>query len=205
MEGMTQEQKELFDKLTPLQQKVCTNVISGMSNIDSYINAGGKGESKSSQEASASRMLRDVKVKSFLDSMKQAAVTSAVMSREEMLEELSLLARTNQNDLITWGHRDVEVVNEDGETETKSQSFWTLNAMEDIKPEHLNAIEEVSVGKDGLKFKKVSKLAAMKQLADLAGYNAPQQVNSKVEQVTYTAEDYAKAQSGLESKLDDLD
>lgn len=34
---MNDYQKELFDKLTPLQQKVCTNVLSGMSNIDAVI------------------------------------------------------------------------------------------------------------------------------------------------------------------------
>jgi phage terminase small subunit len=37
----------------------------------------------------------------------------------------------------------------------------------------MNVIEEVSTGKDGLKFKRTSKLAAMKQLAELAGYEAP--------------------------------
>ena len=43
---MTAEQKEMFDSLTPLQQKVAVNVISGMSNIDAYKAAGGKAKSQ---------------------------------------------------------------------------------------------------------------------------------------------------------------
>lgn len=83
---MTKEQKKLFDALTPLQQKVCTNIISGMSNIDAFMSANKKIKDRVTGEASVSRMLRDVKVKVFIDSMKAAAVSSAVMSRERMLE-----------------------------------------------------------------------------------------------------------------------
>lgn len=83
---MTKEQKKLFDALTPLQQKVCTNIVSGMSNIDAFMSANKKIKDRVTGEASVSRMLRDVKVKVFIDSMKAAAVSSAVMSRERMLE-----------------------------------------------------------------------------------------------------------------------
>ncbi|AFM54847.1 putative phage terminase, small subunit [Marinomonas phage P12026] len=83
---MTKEQKALFDALTPLQQKVCINIVSGMSNIDAFMLANKKIKDRVTGEASVSRMLRDVKVRAFIDSMKAAAVSSAVMSRERMLE-----------------------------------------------------------------------------------------------------------------------
>lgn len=201
---MTAEQKKMLNGLTPLQQKVTINVIAGMSNIDSYYAAGGKCKTKEAAEASVSRMLSDVRVKAFIDSMTQEAVNSAVMSRQEMLEELSLLSRTNTNDLIEWGYRNVETVNDDGETEIKSQSYWTLKATEDINPDHLNAIEEVSVGKDGLKFKKVPKLAAMKQLADMEGYNKPQKIEQSgmVASVQLSKEDYMEARKQMLEKDD---
>lgn len=205
MQGMTEEQKELFDKLTPLQQKVCTNSLSGMSNIDSYINAGGKGESKASQEAAVSRMLSDVKVKAFLDSMKHQAVNNAIMSREEMMERLSNLSRVNMSDLIEWATKPVERVNKEGETEEFEQAMWNIKESAQQNPYAMASIAEVTAGKDGFKVKQHSPLAAMKQLADLAGYNSPQQINSTVTQVSYTPDDYAKAQCKLESKLDDLD
>jgi len=190
---MTEEQKELFDKLTPLKQGVAINVISGMKPSEAHREAGGECKNESNRRKLASEILTHPDVKAFLDCIGYQAVNEAVMSRQEMLEELSLLSRTNQNDLITWGYRDVEVVNDEGQTETQKQSFWTLKAMEDINPEHLNAIEEVSVGKDGLKFKKVSKLAAMKQLADLAGYNAAVKTehSGAVASVSINKEEYA--------------
>lgn len=201
MQGMTEEQKELFDNLTPLQQKVCTNSLSGMSNIDSYINAGGKSESKASQEAAASRMLSDVKVKGFMDSMKHQAVNNAIMSREEMMERLSNLSRVNMADLISW--HVMRYTNDDGEE--VEQTLWSIKESAEQDPYAMASIAEVTAGKEGFKIKQHSPLTAMSQLAKLAGYDSPKKINSTVTQVSYTPEDYAKAQGKLESKLDDLD
>lgn len=166
---MTDEQKEMFDQLTPLQQKVATNVISGMSNIDAYKEAGGKAETKESAEASVSQILSNLKVKVFIDSMKAAAVSSALMTREEMLERLSGLARTNMSDLITWH---VEHSTDDDGNQ-KEQSIWSIkeSAMQD--PIAMASISEVTAGKDGFKIKQHSPLQAMKMIADMQGYNKP--------------------------------
>lgn len=165
MQGMTEEQKELFDNLTPLQQKVCTNSLSGMSNIDSYINAGGKAKTKAAQEASASEILSHLKVKSFLDSMKHQAVNGAIMSREEMMRALSDLSRINVSDLLT---SDISVLTE---------------------------------FKGGYDLKLKASLSAMAQLAKIAGYDAPQQVESTVTQVNYSSEEYKRAIESLDSEL----
>lgn len=172
---MTEEQKALFDALPNLTQKTCLNVLAGMSNIDAYTKAGGKSKTKASAEACASRMLSNAKAKAFLDAMKEVAVNNAIMSREEMMTELSILSRVKTSDIINFGYRTVETIDPaTGETKVVNQSYWSMKDMEDLTPEELGAIEEVSVGKDGLKFKKVSRLNAMKQLSELAGYNAAQ-------------------------------
>ena len=60
---MTDEQMELFNALTKLQQAVCLNLIKGHSNIDSYKKA--KGATKVKQataESTISRMLKNNKV-----------------------------------------------------------------------------------------------------------------------------------------------
>lgn len=174
---MNDNQKVLFDALTSLQKEISLNSISGMNDIDAYKASSGKAKTVKAMEAGVSEILSNPKVKAFIDSVAVEAVNSAVMSRQEMMEELTLIARTNSNDLLDWGYRDVEAINKDsGEVETVSQSFWTLRAADEIKPEHMNAIEEVSTGKDGLKFKRTSKLAAMKQLASIAGYESPTEI-----------------------------
>lgn len=172
---MTEEQKALFDKLTTLQQQVALNSLSGMSNIDSYRNSCGKAKTDRAKEVSAGQILSKLEVVAFLDAMKEVAVNNAIMSREEMMTELSILSRVKTSDIINFGYRAVEAVDpKTGETKIVNQSYWSMKDMEELTPEQLGAIEEVSVGKDGLKFKKVSRLNAMKQLSELAGYNAAQ-------------------------------
>jgi len=92
---MNEKQKALFDALKPLQQKVCLNVISGMSDIDSYEKAGGKATNKESARASVSKMLTNVNVVNFLDEFKAIAVNKAIMSREEMMETLTALSKVD--------------------------------------------------------------------------------------------------------------
>lgn len=174
---MNDNQKSLFNALTSLQKEIALNSISGMNDIDAYKASKGKAKKIKTMEASVSEILSNPKVKAFIESMANHIVNPFIMSREEMMQELTLVARTNSNDLIEWGYRDVKKLNKDtGEEEIVPQAYWTLKTSDEINPEHMSAIEEVSTGKDGLKFKRTSKLAAMKQLAELAGYEAPKQI-----------------------------
>ncbi len=166
--------KKMFDDLQPLQQKVAINVIAGMSNIDAYYAAGGKAKTKRAAESSVSGILRDRKVRAYLDSMKQEAVSSAVMGRTEMLERLSLLARTPLSDLIEW-----HSVLDDASKPT-GQTFWRVKESAKQDPQAMATIAELTAGKDGFKLKQHSQLAAMKQLADLEGYNAAKQIDHSV-------------------------
>ena len=170
---MNENQKALFAALTPLQKEISLNNSAGMNDIDAYKNSKGKAKKETTMRASVSEILINPNVRAFIDSMASHIVNPAIMSRDEMMKELSLVARTNSSDLIEWGYRDVKKINKDtGEEEIVQQSYWTLKSSDEIKPEHMAAIEEVTVGKEGLKFKRTSKLSAMKQLAELGGYNA---------------------------------
>lgn len=195
MGKMTEEQKALFDALTPLQQKVATNVISGMSNIDAYKAAGGKAKTQESAEASVSEILSHLKVKAFVDSMKEEAVNNAVMSRQEMLERLSGLARTNMADLIEWDSQ--AVTGDDGEQMV--QSMWQIKSSALQDPLKAASISEVTAGKEGFKIKQHSPLQAMKMLADMMGLNAPvkTEMTGTVQTVQMTKEEYAKTRQDM--------
>lgn len=196
---MTPEQKELFDKLTRLQQGVATNFISGMSPEDSHKAAGGKCKDESNRRKLASEILTNPDVKAFVDVMKQEAVSSAVMTRNEMLERLTMMSRTSLSDLITWH---VELVSDDDGGQ-KEQALWTVKESAIQDPNKMAVIQEVTAGRDGIKIKSVSSLQAMKQLAELAGYNAPTKTEHSgvIQQVNYSADDYKSAQEALEGKL----
>lgn len=165
MKGMTEEQKELFDKLTPLQQKVCTHTLEGMQPADAHKAAGGKCKQESNRRTLAGEILANPCAKEFLDSMKHTAVNDAIMSREEMMKALSDLSRINVSDLLT---SDIGVLTE---------------------------------FKGGYDLKLKASLSAMAQLSKIAGYDAPQQVESTVTQVNYSSEEYKLAIESLDSEL----
>lgn len=176
---MNDEQIELFEKLTPLQKEVSLNSISGMKDIDAYKASRGKAKTINTMRASVSEILINPNVIAFKKAMAEHIVNPAVMSRQEMMEKLSSLARTNMSDLISW--RTATTTGEEGEE--VEQSMWTINESAESDPAKMASIAEVSAGKDGFKIKQHSPLTAMKQLAELAGYEAPKQleVSSKEE------------------------
>ena len=169
---MTPDQKFLFDQLTQLQQRVATNVLSGMTQRQAYYVAGGTATNDDSADATVSALLSNTKVAAFMDAMKEAAVTEAVMGRQEALEKLSLLASTDLKDLVEFGDYAIGVDEETGAPII--QASWKIkpSAMQD--PRQMAAIAELSATKDGIKIKTHSPLAAIKQLADMQGWNAAQ-------------------------------
>lgn len=168
---MTPEQQILFDDLTELQQRTATGVLAGMSNRAAYYAAGGTAKSEQSADSAASTMLSSVKVKAFMDAMKLQAVSDAIMTREEALKTLSLIGRTHLKDIVKF--RTVNI-GKDMETGADlNQTAWEINAgLQETDSDKLIIISELEVGKFGPKIKTHSPVAAIKQLAEMQGWNA---------------------------------
>ncbi len=96
---MNEEQKRLFDILKPLQREISLNSIAGMNDIDSYKASSGKAKKENTMRASVSEILTNPNVTAFLDSMKSMAVNDAIMTRAEMLEQLTKLAKLSGEEL----------------------------------------------------------------------------------------------------------
>lgn len=168
---MTPEQQILFDDLTELQQRTATGVLAGMSNRAAYYAAGGTAKSEQSADSAASTMLSNVKVKAFMDAMKLQAVSDAIMTREEALKTLSLIGRTHLKDIVKFRTANI---GKDMETGADlNQTAWEINAdLQDTDSDKLIIISELEVGKFGPKIKTHSPVAAIKQLAEMQGWNA---------------------------------
>ncbi|NHB94346.1 terminase small subunit [Photorhabdus cinerea] len=166
---LTDEQKILFDALTPLQQKFVTHILKGKNLTDAYRLSGGKAKGESAY-TQASRMMSFDKVKAFLDAMNQEAVSDAVMSRQEALERLSSMGRVSIYDIAEF--RNCQI-GEDDEGKPVFQASWQFkdSALQD--PMYLSAISELTAGKDGIKLKLHDPKAAIKQLSELMGWEAP--------------------------------
>ncbi|MHA3345343.1 DUF1659 domain-containing protein [Yersinia pseudotuberculosis] len=92
------------------------------------------------------------------------------MTYTEAMERLTLMGRTTIHDIATFGNYQI---GEDEEGQPVFQASWKFKDSKNIKPEHLAAVAELSTGKDGLKIKLHDPKAAIKQLAEMRGWEAP--------------------------------
>lgn len=168
---MIPEHKALFDELTELQQRVATGVLAGMTQRAAYWDAGGKAKNDPGADMSASQIISNPKVKAFMDAMKLQAVSDAIMTREEALKTLSLIGRTHLKDIVKFR---TAIIGKDMETGADlNQTAWEINAdLQETDSEKLIIISELEVGKFGPKIKTHSPVAAIKQLAEMQGWNA---------------------------------
>lgn len=168
---MIPEQQELFDALTPLQKRVATNVLAGMTQRQAYYAAEGSAKSDTAADTSASEIMNNPKVKAFIDSMQKQAVSDAIMSREEMAARLTLFARKGVKDIVKF--KTVEIGKDMETGEPLMQTGWWIPDSILQNEEDLSIISELEVGKFGPKLKTHSSLQAMAQLAKLQGYEVP--------------------------------
>ena len=172
---LTDEQLTMFDGLTRMERNICLARLKEpqLTDLQVYYNAGGTAKTKQSAEASVSRTLSNVKLDLFLTSFNAERIAPSIMSRDEMLERLTIMARTNIDDIVDIRHADDELMNTETGEMVKGQTSWSLKDCADMTNGGIAAISELTAGKEGYKFKLHDQRAAMKQLAELLGYDAP--------------------------------
>lgn len=185
---LSDEQVSAFHALTRLQQGVVLGTLEGLTQRAAYRRAGGKAKSEESADTSVIQILSNLKVRNFLDSIRKVQLdssatklASSIMSREEMLERLTAMARTNIDDVISL-HNNPLIDEESGEV--VAQAGWSFKDPDKMTGAGTAIISELTAGKDGLKVKTHSQVAAMKQIADLQGYNKPTEIKLSGEVTT---------------------
>lgn len=167
--ALTEEQKALFDALTQLQRRFVTALLEGANQTEAYRRAGGKAKGDG-ERSKANQLVTNSNVQAFLQSVQHETVNEAIMTYTEALERLTLMGRTTIHDIATFGNYQI---GEDEEGQPVFQASWKFKDSKNIKPEHLAAVAELSTGKDGLKIKLHDPKAAIKQLAEMCGWEAP--------------------------------
>lgn len=167
--ALSPELTEIASQLTHLQRMTVINMVKGgMTQRAAYFAAGGEAKDGDVADASAARMLADVKVRSFYDALLASAANSAVMTRQEALERLSNVARTDLADLVEFGS--YEVGSEDGQPVI--QATWKIKDSVLQDKNKMALISELSAGRDGIKIKTHSPLQAIQQLSKMQGWDA---------------------------------
>lgn len=192
---LSDEQKTLFDALTRLQKRFVTQLLNGDNQTQAYRNAGGKAKGDT-ERSKASQIGSNRNVQAFLKAVQYETLNEAFMTYEESISRLSAMGRTTIQDIVTWGNFQI---GEDENGEPVYQASWKFKPIEEIKPEHLSAIAELSTGKDGIKLKLHDPKAAIKQLAEMRGWEAPKKTElsgpngGAIQTTNLTADEAAEA------------
>ncbi|KAB1581148.1 terminase small subunit [Serratia marcescens] len=212
---LTAEQQQLFDVLTPLQKKFVTWLLKGKNQTDAYKKAGGKAKSDTARSA-ARQIYTNIYVQAFLNSVKSyEQIDEAIMSREEALKRLTSMGRTSLFDLADFRNG---VIGEDENGNPVTQASWSFKDSALITPEAIAAISELTTGPQGIKIKLHDPKAAIKQIGEMQGWEAPkktevsgpdggpiQHEDLTDEQLKEALEElgYGRRKNQLEEKLDD--
>lgn len=185
---MNAEQKALWDKLSPMRRRMAPHLLAGTTVTEAYRRAkgaepGNRKEDTSTYRTAAKKCADHPSIAAWLDAMQLPEVSAAIMTRNEALEKLTILARTSLADLVEFGEYQVGV---DDKDEPVIQATWKIKNRATIGADKLAVISELSAGRDGIKIKTHSPLAAIKQLGELQGWEAPKVVDHKSTDGTMT-------------------
>jgi phage terminase small subunit len=167
---MTEEQIEIASKLTQLQRKTVINIMSGMSNRQAYIKAGGKAKSEHSADQVVSKMLINAKVKKFYNSLLASATEKALLSKEEAIKILEAAATIKITDVCDFRNKRI---GEDEKGNPVYQTVWTVKDAENIPDRIARCIKSVEVTSKGPKIEVYDSHGAIKQLSAMQGWDAP--------------------------------
>ena len=172
---MTEEQQNMFDKLTRLRKGVALATLRGLTPTEAHREGGGKAKNESHRSRLAGEILLVPAVKAFLDSFKVERLKSTIMSRDEMLERLSVMARADISDVLTAVDSNDEFMNTETGDVVSGKTLIGLKPIAEMTRGDLAGVSEILVDDDGYKFKFKPKdqREAMKQLSELMGYDAP--------------------------------
>ncbi|MEQ3653684.1 MAG: terminase small subunit [Glaciecola sp.] len=164
-----------MSKWTPKKEKFCLHYFENGKASDAYKHAYSYSKMKiATISNNAYKLLQRNDVITRLQELRDKAANDAVMTKQEALERLSNSARVTVDDIAVFSE---QVIGEDENGNPVTQAAWRIKNSDEINPKALSAIKSVTATKMGPKLEMHDPQAAIKQLADLLGWNAPKETN----------------------------
>lgn len=168
---LNEDETAAWNALTDLQKRFVYQVLKGKSPVAAYVAAGGEARTYATRASGASLLRHNPKIEKIINIFESLELSPLIMGPVEMAETLSAMARTNISDVVTFVDKDEEMMNLATGEITKGVTHWSLKHANDMGNGGILAISEVTATKEGLKIKMHDQKAAMKQLAELQGYD----------------------------------
>lgn len=154
--------------LTPKQEAFCLAYLETGNASEAYRQAyKPKAMSDKSVNEKGSQMLAMVKIRSRLDELTAKATSDAVMTRQQAMERLSLIAGVNITDILEFDQHDVETA--EG---LVRETIWRMKDSDEVREAAAVAIKSVTMTKYGPKIEMHDKLSAIQQLAKMQGWES---------------------------------
>lgn len=170
---LTDEQLDAYNAMTKLQRGVALASLSGSEPDEAHRIGGGKCKNEKHRRDLGLQILADPRVKHFLATMAvdpAPEIASAVLSRDEILQDLTDIARTDLRAVASFTER--PLIDMENGMEVLSSAIH-IKSMDEI-PEHAwKAIKSVKQTKHGLELVLYDSVQARKQIAEMCGHNAP--------------------------------
>jgi len=201
---MTDEQLQLYNKLTTLQKNValCRVNMPLSSDSEVYKLGGGTANGANSISSTAFELLNNPAVVKFLDSFIVDKIDAAIMSRDAMIESLSHIADADIADIVEF--TDHECI--DLENKRVWQSTVHVRNMDELTTLQRKMIKSVKQTKYGIELTLHDAMQAKKQLAALCGYEAATKqeitVTKENDDKQLTDEEFADELKGMGIKFD---
>lgn len=176
---LSEATKELAKECNEKHVKVIQAVLSGEfdSNAAAYQSIY-KESSDDTARTNCPRVLAIACNRALYNQLKEESLEEGVMSRAEAMKRLTDMVRTDMSDLITFGSRTFETLDkETGEPKEVTVGTWNFKDSDELTPEAIAAISEIASSKEGVKLKIHDAKAAIKLLADMAGWNKATEVD----------------------------
>jgi len=172
------EARALAEKCNEKHVRVVQAIISGeySSNTKAYLSVyQDSGEESARRSVSDLLTIPDVKALHF--QLREEKLMEGVLTRAEAMKRLTDMVRTDMSDLVSFIPKTVRRMNDaTGELEEVEVSTWEFHDSAKLTPEALASISEIASSKEGVKLKIHDAKAAIKQLSEMSGWEAPKKI-----------------------------
>lgn len=154
--------------LTPKQEAFCLAYLETGNASEAYRRAYSAQNMKpETVNNKAHALLKKGEIGARLDELTAKATSDSVMTRQQAMERLSLIAGVNITDILEFDQHDVETA--DGPVR---ETIWRMKDSDEVREAAAVAIKSVTMTKYGPKIEMHDKLSAIQQLAKMQGWES---------------------------------
>lgn len=198
---LTDEQREAVEALPKLARRVVLEKVADpiATDVECYRRAGGRAKNDNSARSNVHQILTHPDTVNVLSMFDQPVIDNAIMTREELLRDLTAVANVSIDDVMSWTTCVGTMIDSQTGDESEYPSIITVKNMDEIPKHVLKCIKSVKQSKSGMiELTMEDRHTARKLIADMQGFNAPTvNINADVTAENIQDDEFLEGLNGL--------